>query len=154
MSRIKGKNTKPEVHVRRLLHRLGYRFTINGPKNRSLPGKPDIVLPRYQTAIFVHGCFWHRHPHCKSATTPKSNRTYWQNKFQRNKQRDREAQASLSQLGWQVIIIWECELKRPAEVAAHLVSQLPRANIYASSESREEAQLVAETQSEYPAKVL
>ena len=71
MSRIRGKNTKPELVVRSLLHRLGYRFTVNGPRNRELPGKPDIVLPRFRTVIFVHGCFWHRHKNCRLASTPK-----------------------------------------------------------------------------------
>ncbi|MBU0676720.1 MAG: very short patch repair endonuclease [Verrucomicrobia bacterium] len=81
MSRIRGKNTKPELIVRSLLHRMGYRFTVNGPLNKKLPGKPDIVLPKYRTVIFVHGCFWHRHRGCKGSTTPSTRREFWKEKL-------------------------------------------------------------------------
>ncbi|MDF7807495.1 very short patch repair endonuclease [Pontiellaceae bacterium B12219] len=116
MSRIKGKNTKPEMLVRSLLHQAGYRFTVNGPKNKKLPGKPDIVLPRYKTVIFVHGCFWHRHPGCKGTTTPKTRTEWWQAKFDRNVSNDRKNQKTLREMGWTVIVIWECELKKPEQV--------------------------------------
>lgn len=106
MSRIRGKDTQPELQVRSALHRLGYRFRLN---RHDLPGKPDIVLPRYQTVIFVHGCFWHRHPGCRFAYTPKSRVEFWQAKFQRNVERHREVEEELTALGWRVLVIWECE---------------------------------------------
>lgn len=106
MSRIRGKDTRPELRVRSALHRLGYRFRLN---RRDLPGKPDIVLPRYQTVIFVHGCFWHRHPGCRFAYTPKSRVEFWQAKFERNVERHREVEEELTTLGWRVLVIWECE---------------------------------------------
>jgi DNA mismatch endonuclease (patch repair protein) len=113
MAQIKGKDTKPELLVRSLLHRAGYRFTVNGPQNRKLPGKPDIVLPKFKTIIFVHGCFWHRHKGCKYTTTPKSNVEFWERKFQRNITNDRKNQKKLKERGWKVIIVWQCELKDP-----------------------------------------
>ena len=104
MSRIGPKDTSPELIVRSTLHRLGYRFRLHVKK---LPGKPDIVLAKHRTVIFVHGCFWHRHKGCKQASTPKSNQAFWQEKFARNVERDRRNVRSLKQLGWKVIIIWE-----------------------------------------------
>lgn len=105
MSRIKGKNTKPEVLVRSLLHRMGYRFRIHV---KELPGNPDIVLPRYKTVIFVHGCFWHQHD-CKVGTrVPKSNHDYWIPKLARTKERDLLHRENLFTLGWNVLVIWEC----------------------------------------------
>ena len=151
MSQVRGKDTKPERQIRGLLHRLGYRFTINGPRNKQLPGRPDIVLPKHQTAILVHGCFWHRHPNCKSATTPSSNVAYWEKKFARNVQRDRQNEEALQALGWHVIVIWECELQEPDAIAALLISQLPRAFNIELPETLEDAQLVAETRSRYGA---
>lgn len=149
MSRVTGRNTKPERVVRSLLHRIGYRFTVNGPKNKSLPGKPDIVLPARQTVIFVHGCFWHRHADCRHATTPKSNVDYWNAKFQRNVERDRETEAKLRELGWQIIIVWECELKELEAVAARLISELPRSPSVDLPEELEDERLVAEARSAY-----
>lgn len=108
MSRITGKNTKPEILLRSLLHREGFRFRLH---DKRLPGKPDIVLPRYRTVIFVNGCFWHRHSNCKYAYTPKSRQEFWLNKFQGTVQRDQEKQKMLADLGWQVLVVWECELK-------------------------------------------
>lgn len=117
MSRIRGRNTKPEQMVRSLLHRAGYRFTINGPLNRNLPGKPDLVLPKLNTVIFVHGCFWHRHKGCKYAYTPKSRKDFWQEKFEKNKARDQKVEAELKAKGWNIFVIWECEIKaNPEEV--------------------------------------
>jgi DNA mismatch endonuclease (patch repair protein) len=124
MRAIKGRNTKPELQVRSMLHRMGYRFTVNGPKNRKLPGKPDIVLPRYNTVIFVHGCFWHRHKGCKNATTPSSNVEFWQNKFEKNVANDRKNQHLLKKQGWNVIVIWECQLKTPEKVMQRLEKRL------------------------------
>jgi DNA mismatch endonuclease (patch repair protein) len=128
MRAIKGCNTKPELQVRSMLHRMGYRFTVNGPKNRKLPGKPDIVLPRYNTVIFVHGCFWHRHKGCKNATTPSSNVEFWQNKFAKNVANDKKNRRLLKKQGWNVIVIWECQLKTPEMVIQLLenrISQQP-----------------------------
>lgn len=110
MGRIRGKNTKPEIIVRRLLHKMGYRFRL---KNQGLPGTPDIVLRRYRAVIFVQGCFWHRHQKCKLSNTPKSRRIYWQNKFRKNIARDKRDQSLLAKAGWNVILVWECETKEP-----------------------------------------
>ena len=109
MSRIKGKDTKPELIVRSLLHRMGYRFRLH---RKDLPGKPDIVLPKYKTVVFVHGCFWHRHNGCKYAYSPKSRKSFWQKKFQGNIERDKLNQAKVKKAGWQVIVIWECQIKK------------------------------------------
>lgn len=108
MSRIKAQDTRPELRVRSLLHRLGLRFRLN---NKDLPGKPDLVLPKFRTAVFVHGCFWHRHPGCSFAYTPKSNLAFWNTKFSRNIHRDAQVTDLLRALGWNQVIIWECELR-------------------------------------------
>ena len=108
MSAIKSKNTKPEIIVRKFLHSKGYRFRIH---RRDLPGSPDIVLPKYKTAIFVHGCFWHRHQGCKYATNPKTRIKFWENKFNQNIKRDKENILSLRNLKWEVLVVWECQLK-------------------------------------------
>ena len=108
MSAIKGKNTKPEVLVRQHLHRLGYRFRLHRKK---LLGCPDIVLPKYKTVIFVNGCFWHRHEGCKYASTPSTNSEFWEKKFATNVERDARNYAALKEQGWNVIVIWECEVK-------------------------------------------
>ena len=108
MSRIRGKNTKPEIVVRSLLHRLGFRFRLH---RKDLPGNPDIVLPKHQTAVFVHGCFWHRHPGCKYAYNPKSRIEFWQKKFAENVERDARNQQDLKQQKWNVVVVWECELR-------------------------------------------
>lgn len=107
MSRIRSTNTKPEVLVRSLLHQMGYRFRIH---RKDLPGKPDIVLPKHRTVIFVHGCFWHRHQECKYAYTPKSRIIFWEKKFEENVRRDEKNQLDLKNLNWKVMVIWECEL--------------------------------------------
>ena len=109
MSRIKGKDTKIEVEVRKYLFSKGYRFRKN---DKRYPGKPDIVLPKYHVAIFVHGCFWHRHKGCKDATTPKTRTEFWLEKFDKNVKNDRIKQEKLRELGWKVIVIWECEIKK------------------------------------------
>lgn len=108
MSRIRNKNTKPEIRVRKKLHKLGYRFRLH---RDDLPGCPDIVLPRHNTVIFVHGCYWHRHPGCKYSYTPKSRIEFWTRKFKENVKRDQQHQDKLSKLGWRVGVIWECESK-------------------------------------------
>jgi len=110
MAQVKGRDTGPEKVVRSLLHSMGYRFRL---QRKDLPGKPDIVLPKYRTAVFVHGCYWHRHPGCKRATTPTSNTGYWDAKFSRTVARDARNQKELANLGWTVLIVWECELRNP-----------------------------------------
>lgn len=108
MSRVKGKNTKPELLVRKYLFSLGFRYRIN---DKRLPGNPDIVLPRFKTVIFVNGCFWHGHKGCKYFVVPKTRTDWWLNKINNNQLNDSKNHATLTQQGWQVIIVWECELK-------------------------------------------
>lgn len=108
MSNIRGKNTKPEILMRKYLFSLGYRFRIH---RKDLPGNPDIVLPKYKTVIFIHGCFWHQHPNCKDAVMPKSNIEFWEKKLKRNIERDNLIFIQLQEAGWNVQIIWECEVK-------------------------------------------
>jgi DNA mismatch endonuclease (patch repair protein) len=121
MSRIRGKDTRPEIVVRSLLHSLGYRFRLN---RKDIPGKPDIVLPKYQTAIYVHGCYWHRHQGCHLAYTPKSNLDFWGKKFARNVERDLEVRESLKHTGWKQLVIWECETRNEIELTARLMREL------------------------------
>ena len=106
MARIRSRDTAPEKIVRSTLHRAGYRFRLHSTQ---LPGRPDIVLPKHRTVVFVHGCFWHRHKRCRFAYTPKSRVAFWNEKFFRNVERDRQNVASLRRLGWRVITVWECE---------------------------------------------
>ena len=108
MSRVQQQNTKPEKIVRSLLHRLGFRFRKNVS---SLMGKPDIVLPKYKTIIFVHGCFWHQHKGCRKANRPTSNIEFWNNKLDKNVKRDKQTEAELKSLGWNILIVWTCEMK-------------------------------------------
>lgn len=108
MSKVHGKNTLPELAVRRFLFQAGFRFRLHV---KHLPGHPDIVLSKYKTVIFVHGCFWHRHAGCKRATTPQKNSEFWENKFKQNKLRDKNTNELLQNMGWAVIVIWECEVK-------------------------------------------
>jgi len=108
MSRIRAKDTKPEMMVRRYLHSRGFRYRLNV---RRLPGTPDIVLRKYRTVIFIHGCFWHGHEGCSLYVAPKSNTQYWTEKIARNAERDTIARARLHQLGWHTIVLWECQLK-------------------------------------------
>lgn len=112
MSRIKSKNTKPEIILRSLLHKSGFRFRLHDKK---LPGKPDIVLPKYQSVIFVNGCFWHRHENCKLSYTPKSRQDFWDKKFSDTVNRDHKKIKLLREAGWNVITVWECELNSNAE---------------------------------------
>ena len=107
MAGIKAKDTKPELIVRRLVHGMGFRYRLH---RKDLPGSPDLVFPRLKKVTFVHGCFWHRHPGCRFAYTPKSNAQFWLNKLDGNSRRDELALTALAGLGWQVLIVWECEL--------------------------------------------
>ena len=128
MSRVRHYDTAPELRLRRELHALGFRFRLH---QRSLPGTPDIVLPKYRAVVFVHGCFWHRHPGCRRATIPKSNAADWSRKFDKNVARDSVARSALESVGWRVFVVWECELSGPAGVvtaqrlAASLRTGLP-----------------------------
>jgi len=113
MSRIRAKNTSPELIVRRVLHRMGYRFRLHV---KTLPGKPDIVLPKYRTVIFVHGCFWHRHKGCKNCTTPTNRREFWVEKLNGNAVRDKLHQRALRKLGWKSITVWECQIEKMSRI--------------------------------------
>jgi DNA mismatch endonuclease (patch repair protein) len=121
MSRIRARDTKPELAVRSILHKMGYRFRIN---RKDLPGKPDIILPRHQTVIFVHGCFWHRHKRCKFAYTPKSRMKFWADKFDSNVKRDLKVRRQLIKLDWHVLTVWECELRSEEKLTARLKTEL------------------------------
>ena len=112
MSHIRSKETKPEDVVRKFLFNNGFRYRKN---DKRYPGKPDIVLPKYKTIIFVHGCFWHQHPGCKAARIPDTNSDYWRDKFMRNIARDKKDQQRLKDLGWRVIVVWECEISNKSK---------------------------------------
>ena len=118
MSRIRSRETKPELQLRSALHKTGFRFRLHV---RKLPGCPDIVLPKYHTAIFVHGCFWHRHSGCKNATIPSTRRDFWIRKLDANVERDVRNNIALKSSGWTIFIVWECELESdPGKVVQHL----------------------------------
>ena len=121
MSAIRSKNTNPETVVRSLLFALGYRYRLH---RKDLPGKPDIILKKHNTVIFVHGCFWHQHKECKRANIPKSNKKYWIPKLERNVERDKINKRELNKLGWNVITIWECETKDSGKITAELKKKL------------------------------
>lgn len=121
MSAIQSKDTQPEIMVRSALHGMGYRFRLH---RKDLPGTPDIVLPRYKTVIFIHGCFWHSHKGCKYATVPKDNAEYWKPKLRKNKERDRRAKRELHKMGWRVLEIWECETRGGKEVIQERLLEL------------------------------
>ncbi|MEI7437987.1 MAG: very short patch repair endonuclease [bacterium] len=132
MSRVRSKNTKPERAVQSLLHRMGYRFTLS---RTDLPGKPDIVLPKHRTALFVHGCFWHQHPGCKHSGVPLSNRRYWRPKLRANVERDANRQTDLLAAGWRTVVLWECQIEKDCQKVAQGLNQLlgqrkPRAKLY------------------------
>jgi DNA mismatch endonuclease (patch repair protein) len=117
MRAVRSRSTRPEILVRRIARRLGYRFRLH---YSALPGKPDIVFPRQQKAVFVHGCFWHQHKGCRRATVPKSNRAFWRPKLKRNTVRDTEQLRAIRKCGWRAMVIWECELKKERRLAAKL----------------------------------
>jgi len=116
MSRVHGRDTKPEMSVRRIVHGMGYRFRLH---RKDLPGRPDIVLPRHRAVIFVHGCFWHRHeePSCALARMPKSRLEFWEPKLEANRLRDIRTKEALEAAGWRVLVIWECEVKDPFRIS-------------------------------------
>lgn len=124
MSHIRGQNTAPERRVRSLLHHRGFRFSL---RRKELPGKPDIVLPRFHTVVFVHGCFWHRHTGCRNAVVPKTRTEFWVRKLSGNVERDRQNVEDLKQLGWKILVVWECELDDESALQKRLFRSL-RAN--------------------------
>ena len=121
MSRIRGRDTQPEMIVRRIAHGLGFRFRLH---RRDLPGSPDLVFPGQKAVIMVHGCFWHRHPGCKRASRPKTRVRFWEEKFEGNVARDRRNAEALHELGWRVMVIWECETRDREAVAERIVGFL------------------------------
>ena len=121
MARIKGSNTKPELIVRRIVHSLGFRFRLH---RRDLPGTPDIIFSRLKFALFVHGCFWHRHAGCRLTTSPRANAEFWNEKFSRNVKRDKKAARQLRSGGWHVAVVWECETKNPERLKRRLAKLL------------------------------
>lgn len=118
MRRIQSRDTEPEIRLRRALYKLGLRYRCN---RTSLPGKPDISFGPSRLAVFVHGCFWHQHPHCRRATTPKTNVAYWRPKLERNVERDKIARDRLHDLGYEVIVVWECQIRQDPEGAAKAI---------------------------------
>lgn len=122
MASIKAKNTKPELAIRSLCHKLGYRFRLH---RKDLPGKPDLVFPSRKKIIFVHGCFWHQHPRCRFATRPATRAKFWASKLDGNRERDKRQVRELKKFGWTVLVIWECQIKKkPDWVAERLVEFL------------------------------
>lgn len=121
MSRVKSRNTGPELKVRSLLHRSGFRFRLH---RKGLPGTPDIVLPKYKAVVFVHGCFWHRHNGCRLAYIPKTRSDFWESKFKANTIRDQENIGALRTLGWKVIVVWECETRKIQQLSERLEDEL------------------------------
>ena len=130
MSRVRGRDTAPEMRVRRAAHAKGLRYRLH---RGDLPGRPDMVFPGRRVAVFVHGCFWHRHPNCTKASTPKSNLAFWEEKFARNVERDRRVRSELESDGWTVLTVWECETKNPERLAA-FVEKIEREEPQGSNE--------------------
>jgi len=117
MSRVKGRDTKPEILVRSLVHLMGFRFRIH---RRDLPGNPDIVLPRYGKVIFVHGCFWHGHERCPRSKRPSTNKGFWNKKLDENIERDKRFRRKLRRMGWKVLVVWQCEIRKPEKLLGKL----------------------------------
>lgn len=124
MASVRSKSTGPEMAVRRFLHASGFRYRLH---DRSLPGSPDLVLKKHRAVIFVHGCFWHQHAGCKMSRKPKTNQAYWENKFRRNIERDQLAIDRLNEMGWNVLVVWECEIspERLNELAREILEKSP-----------------------------
>ena len=120
MGRIRGKDTKPEILVRKKLHAAGFRFRLH---RKDLPGRPDITLPKHKTVIFVHGCFWHGHEGCKANRIPKTNAEFWSAKIARNRARDAENRAALEAKGWRVVVVWECEVGKSVRITIVLLDE-------------------------------
>jgi DNA mismatch endonuclease (patch repair protein) len=133
MSRVKNKDTKPEIIIRSIVHRLGYRFRKN---NLNLPGRPDIVLTRHRKVIFVHGCFWHGHGQCKRASRPTTNKMFWNTKLDANIARDKSNIKILKALGWKSLIVWECQIKNQGKLLSKLESFLKHKGNISNEEKR------------------
>jgi DNA mismatch endonuclease (patch repair protein) len=148
MAKVRSRDTKPEWILRCGLHRLGFRHRL---ENRGLPGQPDLVFPKYHAAVFVHGCYWHRHPGCKDASTPKSNMDFWLKKFAENVERDRQARSKIENLGWRIMVVWECELNLHTVETIQRVADWLKQGIYGDydSMSRKELLAVAEEKVRY-----
>lgn len=112
MSRVRAKDTSPELAVRSMVHRIGFRFRLH---RSDLPGRPDLVFPKHRKVIFVHGCFWHGHKGCPRSKLPKTNREFWREKISRNIERDQQACSELSRMGWDVLVVWECQVRKPQQ---------------------------------------
>jgi DNA mismatch endonuclease (patch repair protein) len=153
MSRIRSANTKPELLLRSALHRIGFRFRVH---RRGLPGRPDIVLPKYHTVVFVHGCFWHQHPGCIEAVRPKTNEKYWKPKLDGNVDRDRKNIQTLRDEGWRVFRFWECEIEKNPIRIATLIAKKLRGDAHPSAKyslpTRAELLRAAESRSGYKKK--
>ncbi len=117
MGAVRSKDTGPEMAVRKIVHALGYRYRLHDPK---LPGRPDLVFPARRKVVFVHGCYWHRHNGCRYTTSPKTNCEFWQAKFTANVSRDRRTRRELKKMGWAVLTVWQCELKKPERLTERL----------------------------------
>ena len=117
MAAVRSKDTGPEIAVRKIVHRLGYRYRLHVS---SLPGRPDLVFPSRRKVVFVHGCFWHRHPRCRYATSPKTHKNFWEAKFTSNIARDRTARRELKRMNWAILTVWACELKKPDKLTTRL----------------------------------
>ena len=125
MRRVKAKNTQPEIRVRKALHRMGFRFRLH---RKDLPGTPDVYLPKFKLAVFVHGCFWHGHAGCKKATIPKTRTEFWQNKIERTKVRDVNVREELTSMGVSVVVVWECELLNEKKFLRRVEDTIERLN--------------------------
>lgn len=147
MSTVASRDTKPEWILRCGLHRLGFRYRLN---NRCLPGRPDLLFPKYKSVVFVHGCYWHRHPGCKDASLPKSNREFWSRKFDENTARDRRAASDLCAAGFRVLVVWECELIRQTiETIERVACWLGQEKAAADSVQRKQLLMAAEEKIRY-----
>ena len=146
MRRVRSTDTTPEKRVRSLLHKLGFRFRLH---RNDLPGKPDIVLPKHHTVVFVHGCFWHRHQGCPHATTPASRQEYWLPKFGRTVDRDKKNQQLLGQKGWNMVVVWECETKDLSKLTEKLVRLLAHDELLLSQQQSLSMAMAAEKQADY-----
>jgi DNA mismatch endonuclease (patch repair protein) len=123
MSKIRSKDTLPEIRIRKALWRMGYRYRLH---YKQLPGKPDIVMVKQKIVVFIHGCFWHRHKNCIEASRPKTNSEYWETKIRKNMERDKKHQKEIKKLGWKVIVVWECMVKRDIEENIKLLDKIMR----------------------------
>ena len=142
MAGIRGRDTAPELAVRRIAHRMGFRFRVH---RKDLPGRPDLVFPKHRLAVFVHGCFWHRHEGCRFASNPKSRVAFWKEKFAANVDRDARQEAALKELGWSVLVIWECETRNKAAVERRLAASVKPGSVGKQQERARQVPLLTES---------